>query len=170
MELIGQWRGHGLLDSTMEDAGDKYFNDLLRSSFFLDAKYDEYGNVKRARMHDLMHKLALSISKSDTVTMENCAARTDTSHIQHLNIIPYLGSGETVPTFLRDQTKALRTLIAPSADFFDDSCKFKSLRILRLRGKNSKVLPASIGKLKHLRYLDVSYSEITELPESIIKL
>ncbi|XP_065871188.1 putative disease resistance protein RGA1 [Euphorbia lathyris] len=170
IELISQWRGHGLIDSSVENAGDSYFNELLRSSFFLDAKYDEFGHIKVARMHDLMHELAVSISKSDTMTMENCSAGNDTSHIQHLNIIPYGDSGGRVPIFLRHKTKALRTLFAASADVFYDSCKFKSLRVLRLRGRNVKVLPASIGKLKHLRFLDVSYSEIRALPESITKL
>lgn len=44
------------------------------------------------------------------------------------------------------------------------------MRTLKLDGASLKELPASIGKLKHLRYLDISWTAIRVLPESITKL
>ncbi|XP_065871805.1 putative disease resistance protein RGA3 isoform X3 [Euphorbia lathyris] len=170
VDLIHLWMAQGLLDSSMEDTGEKYFKELLLSSFLQDGIFDDLGNIIGARMHDLVHELVLSISKPNIMTWETCSAGNGTSPIKHLNMVPYGGPGGPVPVFPKDEAKTLRTLFIVSADGFYDSWKFKSLRTLRLVGDNVKELPASVGKLKHLRYLDVSCSKITKLPESLTKL
>ena len=48
--------------------------------------------------------------------------------------------------------------------------KFRYLRVLSLFCYDIIELPDSIGSLKHLRYLNVSYSYIKRLPESICSL
>ncbi|GLU15030.1 hypothetical protein SLE2022_315600 [Rubroshorea leprosula] len=46
----------------------------------------------------------------------------------------------------------------------------KSLRPLKLMGDKEKKLPASLGKLKHLRYLDIYRTNVTAIPKSFSKL
>ncbi|KAF4355960.1 hypothetical protein F8388_025963 [Cannabis sativa] len=49
--------------------------------------------------------------------------------------------------------------------------KLKRLRFLSLEGyKNVKELPKSIGELRHLRHLDLSFTSIKELPKSLCVL
>ncbi|KAG2664669.1 hypothetical protein I3760_16G093700 [Carya illinoinensis] len=47
---------------------------------------------------------------------------------------------------------------------------FRNLLVLSLSGYYIYKLPNSIGDLKHLRYLDLSYTPITSMPESITTL
>ncbi|XP_039066652.1 putative disease resistance RPP13-like protein 1 [Hibiscus syriacus] len=47
---------------------------------------------------------------------------------------------------------------------------FKGLSVLKFGGADIKSLPDSIGKLNHLRYFDISRTDIERLPKSIARL
>ncbi|GLT60208.1 hypothetical protein SLA2020_329860 [Shorea laevis] len=73
--LIEIWMAEGFLQSPegsskpMEDIGNKYLNDLLSYSLFQDVR-KIYGDVITCKMHDLIHDLAQSVSKHETMILE----------------------------------------------------------------------------------------------------
>ncbi|KAH0470254.1 hypothetical protein IEQ34_001812 [Dendrobium chrysotoxum] len=68
---------------------------------------------------------------------------------------------------------ALRTLLASRFDLSLDDERLRRLshlRVLDISWTHIQVIPDSIGNLMHLRYLNLNYTDITTIPESIGQL
>ncbi|GKV39346.1 hypothetical protein SLEP1_g47128 [Rubroshorea leprosula] len=172
--LIQLWMAEGFLQpfsesySEMEGGiGDKYFNALSSYSLFQDVERDSYGSIIACKMHDLIHDLAQSVSKSQTLILEDGNGRNIPTDIRHLNVIS--GKGMAAARF-GDATKKLHTLFSQVDVFHSMSMSFRKVRVLSFCGADIDKLPAFLGKMKHLRFLDVSRTRIKELPKFITKL
>ncbi|GKU88224.1 hypothetical protein SLEP1_g2514 [Rubroshorea leprosula] len=152
----------------MEDIGNEYFQELLSNSLFQNIGWDLYGNIESCKMHDLVHDLSLLVSKGKTLVwdtscnfdVQNC------STIRHLRVKSKVTGLLTIP---RSVAQRLHSLFSNVDVFCSMASDLKSLRSLKLEG-GRKQLPASLGKLKHLRYFDISEASVSTVPKSFSKL
>nr|KAJ0219344.1 hypothetical protein LSAT_V11C300149920 [Lactuca sativa] len=186
-KLILLWMAEGFLQSTtnktMERLGLEYFNALWSRSFFQPAPNDRSLFV----MHDLMSDLATSVagelfSRVDIGT-EKEHRNESFEKYHHLSFVceEYMVSGRFEPL---KGAKSLRTLLAVSVGVIKNWQRFylsnkvlknllqefPLLRVLSLSHLGISEVPEFIGSLKHLRYLNLSLTDINLLPENVCNL
>ncbi|XP_071906705.1 putative disease resistance protein RGA3 [Coffea arabica] len=170
--LIELWMAEGFLhagleNKTMEEIGEYYLEILLQSSLLEEIrKY--WGRCYK--MHDMVHNLAESMSKSTKVIIDR-----DTHTVDNGNQIRYLAidlsSGrEDGEKLLESLSTSLHTLFVKGDLSGDMLMKLKNLYVLNLSRTRTRELPVSIGKLIHLRYVNLEQSSISILPDSLCKL
>ncbi|KAG2558747.1 hypothetical protein PVAP13_8NG343700 [Panicum virgatum] len=156
----------------MEDMGTDYFNEMVSVSFFQLVSNRYYGPCYI--LHDLLHDLAESLSREDCFRLEDddvteipCTVRQLSVRVEsmekHKQIICKLHHLRTVICThpLMDEAHILFDQILQNCE---------KLRVLYLSFYNSNKLPESVGKLKHLRYLNLIKTSVSELPRSVCTL
>ncbi|RHN65936.1 putative P-loop containing nucleoside triphosphate hydrolase, leucine-rich repeat domain, L [Medicago truncatula] len=189
--LIKLWMGEGLLkccgsDKSEEEFGNEIFGDLESISFFQQS-FDPYEHYV---MHDLVNDLTKSVSGEFCLQIEG--ARVEginerTRHIQfsfpsHCDDDFLLKNPNGVDNLLEPicELKGLRSLMIlqgmrASMDITNNVqhglfSRLKCLRMLTFRGCYLSELVDEISNLKLLRYLDLSYTKIRSLPDTICML
>ncbi|XP_058721425.1 putative disease resistance RPP13-like protein 1 [Vicia villosa] len=184
--LIKMWMANGLLnsyksDKSKEEWGNELFNVLESISFFQRSLDFDGGFI----MHDLVNDLAKSVSR------EFCLQLDDDKKVNHISKwtrhIWFSFDSEDVNRILKHiyRSKGLHSLLVEPERFnwtkisnsvqCDIFSKLKYLRMLsfpgsRLYSLKKLELADEIANLKFLRYLDVSWTTIERLPNSICKL
>ncbi|GLT60525.1 hypothetical protein SLA2020_332880 [Shorea laevis] len=171
--LIQLWMAEGFFQlpeetsMMLEDIGDEYFNDLLSYSLFQEEWRDLFGSIAGCKMHDLIHDFAQSISKSETVILKTLSSRSNISSFRHLNLIC---DQQMVPAILGDVAR-LHTFISEHGFPHGMSGNFKRLRVLNFPNAfDAEELPSCFSNMKSLRYLDISRTQIKELPRFVTNL
>ncbi|KAL9673759.1 hypothetical protein QQ045_030021 [Rhodiola kirilowii] len=195
-QLILMWISNGFIvpedDEDFYGKADEIFLDLVQRSFF-QGVVERYGNTS-FKIHDLMHDLATSIMIDMYSITDTKRASMIPYKVHHLYLrIPQnysignikigslrsllLSSDFNVPTAHSlssyiEKEKHLRVLDISGFRVRDSSSEFtEEKHELVLDCFNARIIPSlfpkAIAKLKHLRYLDMSYSAIESLPKSV---
>uniref|UniRef100_A0A7N2MTX8 Rx N-terminal domain-containing protein n=1 Tax=Quercus lobata TaxID=97700 RepID=A0A7N2MTX8_QUELO len=173
-EVIQHWMAEGFLEPSkegnkvIEDIGNMYFNILLATSFFQNARKNAYGDIISCKMHNLVHDFAISISNFEILILEGDSV----DNVRKVQPLFVRSDGKTTSrtSFSGDNFIKMHTLISENLDFDDMLSNFKCLRVLKLFGHSITGLPNSIEQLIHLRLLHILHTEIEELPKSITQL
>ncbi|XP_042959479.1 putative disease resistance RPP13-like protein 1 [Carya illinoinensis] len=177
-QLVLLWMAEGFLQQseieTMEEVGNCYFDALVSRSLFQKSLGTyESGFV----MHDLVNDLANFVTGQFGFTrLKGDNSKEIRKMTRYLSYFHFHGSSDN---FVKDieedlyKAKQLRTFLVLDCKEWNDikMPRAQCLKVLSLSGRRQLTeLFDSIGKMKHLRYLDVSYSLIKELPNSICML
>ncbi|XP_064939255.1 putative disease resistance protein RGA3 [Musa acuminata AAA Group] len=131
-----------------------------------------YCSLRTCKMHDLIRDLAQHISGEEGVALlEPCTATAPKKNVHHLSS-PGTSSSYKIHETL-GKFPALRTLLVRDAYFgkaVDNISRPAKLRVLGFHNLNATMLLNLAQHLKHVRFLDISYSKIAELPEAITTL
>ncbi|TYG96712.1 hypothetical protein ES288_A11G373900v1 [Gossypium darwinii] len=179
-EIILLWRAEGLLQQKampqVKDIGNQYFQDLVSRSFFQISSKDE----SRFVMHDLINDLAQVVAGDICSKLESDKQQKFSHRTRHSSYIA--GSYDTVKKFEAfDQVNSIRTFLPIRLSRYSRSLltnvvlvdllpKLGYLRVLSLSGYEIDEFPDVFENLKHLRFLNFSYTRIRCLPDSLCTL
>ncbi|XP_026438532.1 probable disease resistance protein RPP1 [Papaver somniferum] len=118
-------------------------------------------------MHDLVHDLALSVVGSHEVTiLKSSEMKNDMSQIRRLRLIMEGKPQEEESDVLKNATR-LRTILFEERGFvFPGALNNKRLRVVHQMDVTAVSIPKTISstlKFKHMRYLDLSYSNLEDI-------
>ncbi|KAL7204521.1 hypothetical protein ACSBR2_017571 [Camellia fascicularis] len=184
-ELVFLWMAEGLLQQQngqkrMEDLGVKYFRELQSRSFF---QLSSGSESSKFVMHDLINDLAQSVAgytcfrlEDKLKDQEQCRKLKSARHSSYMQSshdaikkFETFYEAENVRTFLPLSLRKNIDCYLTSKVPLDVLPKMKRLRVLSLNRYHigDELIPKSIGDLKHLRYLNFSYTRIRTVPESL---
>ncbi|XP_065000208.1 disease resistance protein RGA2-like [Musa acuminata AAA Group] len=186
-DIIRLWIAEGFVeargDVSLEETGEQYYRELLHRSLLQWQRYSQDDYYEYFKMHDLLRSLGHFLSRDESLFISDVQnewrsgaasmklrrlsiVATETTDIQHI-------------VSLTKQHESVRTLLVEIAvvhvkDIDDCLKNLVRLRVLHFTGnlfhRIIDILPHYIGNLIHLRYLNVSYTDIKKLPESICNL
>jgi disease resistance protein RPM1 len=196
--LIKHWITSGFVNekenNTQEEVAEGYLNDLINRSLLQVVVKNEFGRVKKCRLHDVIHHLALKKAETECFgevfvgsrTFSVCNSRR--LSIQSSNISSLSQSGathlRTIYAFASSiDIELLRPILASSNLLSaldlqgtqikmlpDEVFNLFNLRFLGLRFTAIEVLPDTIGRLKNLEVLDAITTSLQSLPNGVEKL
>ncbi|KAJ9672971.1 hypothetical protein PVL29_026299 [Vitis rotundifolia] len=174
--LVQLWIAQGYIQSRngneqLEDIGDQYFKELLSRSLLEEVEKDDFNDTLSCKMHDLIHDLAQSIVGSEILVLRN-GVNNISEEARHVSLFEKVN-----PMIKALKGKPIRTFLNLGGYSYKDrtivnsfSPSFMCLRALSLNSMGVEKVPKCLGKLSHLRYLDLSYNVFKVLPNAITRL
>ncbi|CAL4910056.1 unnamed protein product [Urochloa decumbens] len=177
--LIQLWMSNGFIPEQQgeehpEISGKNIFVELASRSFFQDVKGIpfEFTDIEVSRVtckiHDLMHDVALDSMGKEcaAIATEQCKSEDFPHSARHLLLSGY--KPDTVLNASREKgSPVIQTLVCEKNVYGDlqHLSKYMSARALRIKIKRASFRKSRC--LHHLRYLDLSKSDIKSLPQDI---
>ncbi|XP_059308588.1 putative disease resistance protein At3g14460 isoform X2 [Lycium ferocissimum] len=150
---------------SMETMANQQFDDMFKKRFILESRFD----MARGRMK---YKVDNVVSTSPYLRVKEAELSNTSEEVQHLLLLSEnfdQATYKTLKGFNKLQTLILFCQHGDSIKRvpYDLFLKLQHLRTLDLHGTNISELPDSISYLSSLHYLDVSETPLRLLPESI---
>ncbi|KAJ6358305.1 hypothetical protein OIU76_000081 [Salix suchowensis] len=163
----------------MEVVGEQYFQVLAARSFFQDIK--EYGReYLQFKMHDIVHDFAQYMTENECLTVDDnnlgeATMGTSIERVRHLSMI--LSRETSFPSSIH-RAKGLRSLLIENtkdpwlgAALPDVIKQLTCIRSLNLSRSSIEEIPKEVGKLIHLRHLNLEgCRKLVSLPETMCHL
>ncbi|GLT68543.1 hypothetical protein SLA2020_407630 [Shorea laevis] len=183
--ITSHWLAQGFLgsdpDADLELVGLEYFNILVAHSFFQDfATRDGY--IFFFKMHDVVHDFGKYLAENEFATEIVQTDHLSINSARHRHLLVMVGERMSFPTSISGAEK-LRTLVTYTGKdaLTCDALRslFNHCRRLRLLDFNwpdgpdhlCNEVPEDIGKLMHLRYINLANSKKLErLPEELCNI
>ncbi|KAH9751830.1 hypothetical protein KPL71_014457 [Citrus sinensis] len=185
-------------DEEMEMIGEEYFNILATRSFFQEIEKDEDDDdFMRCKMHDIVHDFAQFVSRKECLWLEidgnkESVINSFGDKVRHLglNLGFNFKGGAPLPMSIHGLNR-LRTILIYDKSPYSSSLhssilpglfsKLAGLRALVIGIRQSSPfshpyqysiteIPENVGKLIHLKYLNLSKLCIERLPETLCEL
>ncbi|CAN6279082.1 unnamed protein product [Urochloa humidicola] len=179
VNLIQQWISLGFIPSspekhmTLEKIGENYVNELLGMSFIQYSrltswsKKEDIKNSMLLRMHDLMHDLGRSVIGDELLLVDGEKEYSSSNSNYRYALVLNHGNQMAVGNDVLAKLRALHFSECPEIQW---SLFSKSLRILDIGKCPRGNLPASIAKLKQLRYLSAPDMQHKRVPKHVTSL
>jgi disease resistance protein RPM1 len=175
-DLIRRWTAEGFFHGEQRNAahelGERCFNELLNRSLIQPMKIDQFGKVKSCQVHDTVMDFITSRSVEDnfvTFVRAPCPNIDQTQNkVRRLSLQATSGIN-SFPEMNLVLSHARSLKVFGSLWDFPSLDEFKHLRVVDFGGFSDldDDSIANIGRLLHLRYLDLSWTRVMELPEEI---
>ncbi|XP_070682205.1 putative disease resistance protein RGA3 [Malus domestica] len=178
--LIELWMSQGYLyskgNTEKEIIGQRCFDNLAMRSFFQDYQEGRDGNIWRCKMHDIVHDFLQYLTQHECFTMEvkggNNTIKPLGDKIRHLTLMLAPEGPLSCVSFSNCDLRTLATFDS-KLNVVDSTLmsQLKHLRTLNLSDNSIEVLPEEIGKLVHLRFIDLSKNRgLKKLPNGVCNL
>ncbi|CAL4984423.1 unnamed protein product [Urochloa decumbens] len=200
-EMIYKWVGEGFVQrqhgKTLYEVGEEYYEDLINKSMIQPMLYDHGIKVWSCCVHDMMLDLISSLSEEENflralggsrlisepnkirrLSLRNIkdedskqVATMNLSHLRSLTVSPETFT--LLPALSSFQV--IRVLDLCGCTQVDNShckhiCNLFHLRFLKLSWTSITEMPDEIGNLQLLQFLDIYKTSIKELPSTFIQL
>ncbi|PRQ20565.1 putative P-loop containing nucleoside triphosphate hydrolase, leucine-rich repeat domain, L [Rosa chinensis] len=183
-DLIELWMSQDYLNSKGKKEkrriGQNYFESLAMRSFFQDFIKDIMGNIRGCKMHDIVHDFVQFLTQKECTIIEAVKGANQRVElpgdykVRHLTLTSLPEGPLSFPTSF-DKCKNMRTLTLLDSSITAISpgsiMQMKCLRTLNVSRSELNEVPKEIGELIHLRYMDLSWSRnLKELPDAVCDL
>ncbi|KAL0836437.1 hypothetical protein Bca101_088326 [Brassica carinata] len=179
------WAADGILrysdGETIQDVGESYIDELVRRSMVISERDNATSRFEKCCLHDLMRELCMSKAKEENFLSPSAHPQSLSVSQRFFTHDPYtLDVEREINNSKVRSLVVVQKVVLPNSWMFARNWKLSSIIFTRLQllrilhvykaEFEGRKLPDSIGKLIHLRYLNIEAAGVSHLPASLRNL